>query len=169
MSPELAELVIEPAREADADAIQALVRQARINPTSLDWRNFLVARCPDGDLAGCGQIRDMPMRGGREVKSLVVRPEYRDGRLARALLRALAEGETGVIWGTCSPSLARYYQRLGCEMPLKREIPRYYTVMGVGVALMRILTRGRMPKMVALRFDAAEWRRRESEALRPGF
>lgn len=146
---------IERATEADADAIAQLVREARINPTSLDWRNFVVARHPLHGLVGCGQIRNAPFGTGRELKSLVVLPAYRDGRLARALLRQLIATERGVVWGTCLESLAPYYLRFGCEIPPPRQVPVYYRLMGRVAALVHRSATGHAPRMVVLRYDAS--------------
>lgn len=156
MTPErysLERIRVERACAADAEAIAALVRQARINPTSLNWRNFVVARDPDGGLVACGQIRNAPFTRGREMKSLVVLPGYRDGRLSRAILRELIEGETGVVWGTCVATLAPYYTRFGCDIVPKREIPLYYRLMGKVAARVHRKRTGRdLPEMVVLRW-----------------
>lgn len=157
----LASVVIERACEADAAGIEALVRGARINPTSLDWHNFVVARHPERGLVGCGQVRNTPFSKARELKSLVVLPEFRDGRLARALLRALIESERGTVYGTCVESLARYYVRLGCEVVPKREIPLYYRLMSrVAARVHRAHTGREAPAMVVLRYTPPSARRR---------
>lgn len=149
----LASLVVERATEPDADGIEALVRGARINPTALDWHNFVVARLPERGLIGCGQIRKTPFSRTRELKSLVVLSEYRDGRVARALLRALIEGERGPVYGTCVHGLARYYVRLGCEIVPKRDIPLYYRLMApVAARVHRKRTGREAPEMVVLRY-----------------
>jgi N-acetylglutamate synthase-like GNAT family acetyltransferase len=149
----LERISVERACADDAEAITALVRQARINPTSLDWRNFVVARHPDHGLVACGQIRNAPLTRGREVKSLVVLPEYRDGRLSRAILRELIEGECGVVWGTCVASLAPYYTRFGCEIVPKHETPLYYRLMSRVAARVHRKRTGRdLPEMVVLRW-----------------
>lgn len=144
---------VERACAADAEGIAALVRQARINPTSLHWQNFVVARDAERGLVGCGQIRSAPFTRGREVKSLVVLPEYRDGRLSRAILRGLIEGERGVVWGTCVAGLAPYYTRFGCEIVPARKAPLYYRLMGrVAARVHRKRTGRELPEMVVLRW-----------------
>jgi N-acetylglutamate synthase-like GNAT family acetyltransferase len=154
VSEDITRVVVERAVESDAAGIEALVRGARINPTSLHWRNFVVARHPDHGLVGCGQIRDTPFtRGARELKSLVVLPEYRDGRVARDMMRALVEGERGPIYGTCVERLAPYYARLGCEIVPKREVPLYYRLMSrVAARVHRKRTGREAPAMVVLRY-----------------
>ena len=150
-------ITVERATEADAEGITELVRQARINPTSLDWHNFVVARDAKRGLVGCGQVRNAPLTRGRELKSLVVLPGYRDGRLSRAMLRKLIEGERGVIWGTCVATLAPYYVRFGCEVVPKREVPLYYRVMGkVAARVHRKRTGRELPEMVVLRWHTPD-------------
>ena len=157
MAPErysLERIAVERACAADAEAIATLVRQARINPTSLDWRNFVVARDQDNGLVGCGQMRNAPFTRGREVKSLVVLPGYRDGRLSRAILRALIEDEHGVVWGTCVATLAPYYTRFGCEIVPMRESPLYYRLMSkIAARVHRKRTGYDLPEMVVLRWQ----------------
>ena len=70
-------LAIRPAAADEAEAIRRLVRaQPRMNPTGLDWRNFVVAVRPDGRLAGCVQLRPAGA-GAVELGSLVVAPAER--------------------------------------------------------------------------------------------
>ena len=152
MAEAMADITVERATAEDASGIETLVREARINPTSLHWQNFCVARHVTLGLVGCGQIRDAPFGTGRELKSLVVRREFRNGAVARALLRKLMENERGVVWGTCLEALAPYYLRLGCEIPPRREVPLYYRVMGAVAARIHRRRTGQAPKMVVMRY-----------------
>lgn len=156
---------IERACEADAEEIARIVREARINPTSLNWRNFVVARHPEAGLVGCGQVRTVPLSTRRELKSLVVTPRLRDGRVARAMLLALIEGERGAIWGTCVESLAPYYRRLGCEIVPAREVPLYYRLMRCVAARVHRSAHGHMPPMVVMRYSGLSGRRAPADGL----
>ncbi len=146
-------VVIERATADDDEAIRELISEGRVNPTSLDWHNFVVARHAEKGLVGCAQIRNAPWGAGREVKSVVVREGFRDGAVSRAMLRHLIAGEHEVIWGTCAETLAPYYLRFGCEIVRRGEVPLYYRVMGPVAAGIHRLVRGkRAPAMVVLRF-----------------
>lgn len=146
-------VMIEHATADDDAAIRELVREGRVNPTSLDWHNFVVARHPNKGLVGCAQIRNAPWGAGREIKSVVVRQGFRDGAVSRAMLRRLIADEHEVIWGTCARSLAPYYVRFGCEIVRPLQVPLYYRVMGAAAAVIHRIVRGkRAPAMVVLRF-----------------
>lgn len=152
-------ITVERACAADAEDIVRLVREARINPTSLDWHNFAVARHPEAGVVGCGQIRTIPLSTRRELKSLVVRPGFRDGRVARALLLALIENERGTVWGTCVESLAPYYLRLGGEIVAPKDVPLYYRLMRRVAARVHHSAHGQMPPMVVMRYRGQRGRR----------
>src|SRR5215204_6035633 len=77
---------IRPAAETDAPTIRKMVKDEQLDPTSLDWRHFLIAE-QDGQIIGIGQIKEYP--GAHELGSLVVLPEYRSQGIASALINAL--------------------------------------------------------------------------------
>lgn len=147
----LPEVIIESARADDMPSIRALIKEGRINPTSLEWRNFVVARHPHEGVIGCGQTRDAPFGSGRELKSLVVRKDYRGRGVANAIIHALEEREHGIVWGTCDVAMVPFYIRLGCEMPGSDETPGYYRFLRRVGALLHILTFGRSPRVAVLR------------------
>ena len=80
-------ITIRPATNQDQLAIRALVRTERLNPTDLNWPNFVVAAGERG-LVGAVQLR-IHTAGSRELGSLVVRKEARGQGIASRLIDAL--------------------------------------------------------------------------------
>jgi len=75
-------VILRPARVDDRAAIRRIIYEARINPTSLDWRRFVVAE-EDGQVVATGQIK--PHRdGSRELASIATRPAYQQRGIASA-------------------------------------------------------------------------------------
>ena len=71
------------ALKEDLPSIKELIHLGEINPTGLDWKRFVVATNPDGEVIGCGQLKPH----GKEIlelASIVVDPEYRNLGVARA-------------------------------------------------------------------------------------
>jgi N-acetylglutamate synthase-like GNAT family acetyltransferase len=104
---------LRPATEADQDAIRAMVFAERLDPTSLNWRNFIVA-ADGGEIVGIAQIK--PHRDCREFGSLVVKPAYRRRGIGRQLVEALLSKETGDVYLLCAAQRAPYYRQFGFEM-----------------------------------------------------
>jgi N-acetylglutamate synthase-like GNAT family acetyltransferase len=139
------------ATAADAAAIRALVRGApRMNPTGLDWPNFVVAE-EGGAVVGTAQLRPAG-RGAAELGSLVVRGDLRGrglgGRLVEAAL-ARAEGRVLVV---VAAAHAGFYRRRGF-LPVRpwRAPPRValHWAIGQAATLTRLLE-GRRPRRMAL-------------------
>ncbi len=58
----------------------------------LDWRRFLVAVTPQGEMVGCGQIK--PQGDLRMLASIAVLPAWRGRGVARRIIeRLLAESQ----------------------------------------------------------------------------
>ena len=105
-------VTLRPATAADAAVIRSLVYAARINPTGLDWKRFVVAPGPNGEVIGCAQIK--PHRdGSRELASLVVAPAWRGNGVARAIIEHLVANHPGPLYLTCRASLGPFYERFG--------------------------------------------------------
>jgi N-acetylglutamate synthase-like GNAT family acetyltransferase len=101
-----------PATSADARAVRSLVRRVRINPTGLDWRRFLVAEGPDGDIFACGQIKPHG-DGTLELASVAVDESWRGRGAARAIIERLQRRAGPPLWLTCRAGLAPMYARFG--------------------------------------------------------
>ena len=102
---------IRPAQAQDQQTIRALVRRERLDPTSLDWRNFLVAEDSNGRVIGIGQVKPLP--GARELGSLAVVAEARRQGVGAALVHALLTREKGSLYLLCGDRRVPYYQKFG--------------------------------------------------------
>lgn len=114
----MSNLNIRPARADDQGLIRRMVQEAGLDPTSLDWPNFLIAE-EDGAVVGIGQVRPKTP----EVGSLIVVPERRGEGIGGALVEALAETVEGPVYLECRGELASYYARFGFEEIRPREAP----------------------------------------------
>lgn len=103
-------LRIRPAEASDQPLIREWVREARLDPTSLRWPQFVIAEI-DGEVVGIGQVRPTTP----ELGSLVVRPDRRGEGIGGAVIRALLARYPGDMYLECRPALAAYYTRFGFE------------------------------------------------------
>ena len=117
---------LQAATSAQAGAIQALVRAARLNPLGLDWRRFVVALDENGAVVGCGQVK--PHRDGSwELASIVVAPAWRGRGVARAVIEYLLVGSPRPLWLTCVTTLAPFYARFGFrQVTAPGQMPPYF-------------------------------------------
>ena len=128
----LVEYSLRPATEADISVIKALIKEARINPTRLDWRRFTVAVSgpavsadEGGELIGCVQLK--PVSGDlMELASLVVHPSYRHQGIARALIEHVLSGAPRPIYLTCRSGLEDFYEKFGYQNLDVDDMPAYY-------------------------------------------
>ena len=128
----LIDFSLRPATEADFPDIKGLIRQARINPTKLDWRRFTVAVLgsvrteEDGpEMIGCAQLKPVP-RGLTELASLAVRPAYRHQGVGRALIKHLLASAPRPVYLTCRSGLGELYEKFGFRVLGVDEMPVYY-------------------------------------------
>jgi len=112
------DLNIRPARADDQDMLRAMVKQAGLDPTDLNWPNFLIAE-NGGTVVGIGQVRPKTP----ELGSLIVVPKRRGKGIGGALVEALAATVDGPIYLECRSTLVHYYSRFGFEEILPREAP----------------------------------------------
>jgi amino-acid N-acetyltransferase len=99
------------ARADDQATIRALVHGEHLDPMTLDWPNFLVAEGDGGRVVGIGQIK--PLRGARELGSLVVVPDWRERGVGAALIHALMADEPGPLFLVCRERRVPYYRKFG--------------------------------------------------------
>jgi|SoiMethySBSTD1v2_1073268.scaffolds.fasta_scaffold196777_2 N-acetylglutamate synthase-like GNAT family acetyltransferase len=104
-------ITIRTASEYDQEAITALVRSERLNPSDLDWRRFLVATDARG-LAGTVQLRNH-FDGSLELGSLVVRPDTRSRGVAARLIDALMLFARGRVYMITGARFAAHYAHWG--------------------------------------------------------
>lgn len=138
---------LRPGQAEDQPVIRALVRQEWLDPTSLDWRNFLVAEDARGRVLGIGQVKPLP--GVRELGSLVVVPEYRAQGVGAALIHALLAREQGPLYLLCGDHRVPYYRKFGFHIigwrdapwPIRAKLllPLAFRLFGVRVVAMRRL------------------------------
>jgi len=132
-------------------AVRALMHGERVNPTGLDWRNFVVAAA-EGAVIGCVQLRPAGL-GAVEVGSLVVRADRRGGRLgsrlfAAALSRVGARRAFILIAADREPGFARWgFRTVGlaaAPWPVRRN-----WLLGQAGSVIAV-ARGRRPRRLAI-------------------
>ncbi|MBL8160646.1 MAG: GNAT family N-acetyltransferase [Anaerolineae bacterium] len=122
----MSDVTIRPARESDQEMIKQMVRDEQLDPTNLNWPQFVVAE-HDGQIVGIGQVRPYPKC--RELGSIVVKAEYRKKGVGALIINTLLANETGVVYLESEAHNERYYARFGFEripfwrapMPLKAK------------------------------------------------
>jgi amino-acid N-acetyltransferase len=116
---------IRKAQSSDAHTIRALVFRSGINPSGLDWRRFLVAELPGGEIIAVGQIK--PHRdGSQELASIAVTPTWRRRGVARAIIQALIAGHNEELYLMCRSRLRPFYEKFGFHQVQPEEMPRYF-------------------------------------------
>lgn len=112
--------------EQDEAEIRTLVRGERMNPTGLDWPNFLVAAVGER-IVGTVQIRKHA-DGSRELGSLVVTKERRGQGIASRLIDTLLASDREPIWMITDEMHAGNYRHWGftriepCTAPRKIRV-----------------------------------------------
>jgi len=105
-----------------------LVKDARLNPMSLNWPNFVVAQEDGkfgGDVVGIGQVKAHG-DGSRELASIVVVPARQGSGIGSAVIRTLLASYPGVLHLTCRRELQGYYERFGFRRLDRAEYPPYF-------------------------------------------
>lgn len=121
-------------------AIRYLVIAGHINPSNLDWKRFVVACSPTGEVIGCGQIK--PHRDGCwEMASIAVRRSWRGKGVAGAIIEALLRLHEGDLYLMCRSSLKGLYERFGFGVIAEEEMPRYFRKVKGLARLAETLTR----------------------------
>jgi N-acetylglutamate synthase-like GNAT family acetyltransferase len=121
----LVEYTIKPASEDDFKDIRSLVRIARINPTGLDWRRFLVAVTSSGEVVGCGQVKPH----GKvilEIASIAVSPDHQGKGIASSIIEQIIDNHPMPLYLMCRSSLEGFYGKFGFFPLARHEMPNYY-------------------------------------------
>ena len=117
----MTEYTLRPAIQADFPAIKALIHLVHINPTGLDWRRFLVAVSPQGEIVGSGQVK--PQGDLRVLASIAVLPGWRGRGVARAVIERLLAGHQGALYLTCREHLGVFYEKFGFIALAENDMP----------------------------------------------
>lgn len=122
--------LLRPATAADQPVINALIREARLNPMNLKWPNFLLAVDEaGGQVVAAGQIKTHG-DGSRELASIVTRPEHRGRGLAGAIIRRLIAQHTTAtrdpLYLTCVSTMGPFYEPFGFRVIALDEMPPYF-------------------------------------------
>ena len=113
---------IRPATAADSTMIKRTVRQARLDRTGLDWRNFKIAELvKNGDMIGFCQVRRYA--SVRELGSLYVRKTFRGQAIGGALIRACLAEQSPPVHLECVEARQSYYEHFGFRRIPKRQAP----------------------------------------------
>ncbi len=131
---------IRPAQASEQSIIEAMIKDANLNPRDLHWSRFLVVD-EAGQVLGIGQIK--PHKdGSRELASLAVLPEHQGRGLGAALMEALLAQAPGLLYLMCEAHNEAFYQRWGFQVCRYRDMPTYfrriYPIMLVMVAFLRL-------------------------------
>ena len=121
---------IRPAAQADQKAIDRIIRDAGINPMSLDWRRFVVAEegsNPERSrrIIGVGQVKPHD-DGSRELASIAVIPGRQYQGIASEIIRALLANESGNLYLMCRAELESFYARFGFRAVDKKEMTPHF-------------------------------------------
>ncbi len=115
---------LRPATQADQSTIKRIIRDAGINPMSLDWQRFLIAEDNDA-IIGIGQVKPHG-DGSRELASLAVIPERRGQGIASEIIRALLANENSDVYLTCRAQLESFYNRFDFRKIGREEMTPYF-------------------------------------------
>jgi N-acetylglutamate synthase-like GNAT family acetyltransferase len=116
---------IRAAKAEDQPTIRRIIREANINPMSLNWPNFVIAE-EAGAVVGIGQVKTH-RDGSRELASIAVVPSRQGHGIGSAVVNALLERHGDrVLHLTCERKNEGYYERFGFRRIPRREYPRYF-------------------------------------------
>lgn len=131
------------ATAADQAAIAALIRVARLNPLSLDWRRFVVAD-EGGRVVGAGQVKTHG-DGARELASIAVAPDRQGVGIGSAIVTTILSLERAPLYLYCAEYNESYYLRFGFHaLPraaMPRSLRRIHTFANTLLNVLNLLTR----------------------------
>lgn len=113
---------IRSATQSDEATIKQMIREARLDPTSLKWQNFLIAEY-EGEIAGIGQIKKLP--GCEELGSLVTKRKYRGQGVGGKLITELESRAGRPLYLLCAQHNESYYKRFNYRTISWWEAPAF--------------------------------------------
>jgi len=116
---------LRPALATDFASIKELIYSSEVNPMGLDWKRFIIAVNPTGEVIGCGQLKPH----GKEVlelASIAVKPEYRNQGVARAIIEHLLADSPRPMYLMCRSRLEPLYEKFGFHAIPYDQMPRYF-------------------------------------------
>ena len=116
---------LRPAQPSEAQSIRDLIHTVGINPMGLDWRRFILALTPAGQVIGCGQIKPHG-DGSRELASIAVKPGWQGRGVGSAIVERLLGSQEGPLYLTCRARLGPYYRRFGFQVIEQGQMPPYF-------------------------------------------
>jgi len=147
----LANFSITPALETDFPAIKALIHEVGINPMSLDWRRFRVAKTVEGELIGCGQLKPHG-DGTTELASIAVVESWRRQGVASAIIQKLMAEGPRPLYLTCLSHNGPFYEKFGFHAITGAELPKYFRRLTKVAGLVNALN-AMQKKMLVMRLD----------------
>jgi N-acetylglutamate synthase-like GNAT family acetyltransferase len=146
---------IRPAIAQDQPTIRRLIKDARLNPMSLDWPNFVMAQEDgklDGEVVGVGQVKTQG-DGSRELASIVVVPTRQGHGIGSAIIGTLLASNPGaVLHLTCRRELQGYYERFGFRRLNRADYPPYF---GRLIPLVNLIGRFAGTRILVMRREAS--------------
>jgi len=115
---------IRSAIQADQKTIARIIRDAGINPMSLDWHRFVIAE-DAGLVVGIGQVKQHD-DGSRELASIAVIPERQRQGIASEIIRALLANERANLYLVCRDELESFYAHFGFYRIGQKEMSPYF-------------------------------------------
>jgi N-acetylglutamate synthase-like GNAT family acetyltransferase len=144
-------LDIRTATEADQPTIRRFVKEARLNPMSLNWPNFVIAE-DDNEIVGVGQVKAHG-DGTRELASIVVAPARQGHGIGSAVIKnLLARNPAAVLHLTCRSELQSYYERFGFRLLSRAAYPPYFARM---IPLVNLVGRFAGMRILVMRREAS--------------
>lgn len=125
----------------DEPTIREMIKAEQLDPTSLNWRHFLIAE--DGEtVVGIGQIKAYP--GCRELGSLVTHPDYRGRGIATRMIAQLEERATFPLYLLCAHWNEAFYERNGYVTIPWRAAPWILKLKTLPAPLIRLIFKAKI-------------------------
>jgi amino-acid N-acetyltransferase len=111
--PDSNSITIRPATVDDQATIKGMIRHEDLDPSSLNWKHFVVAQDEQkgNQIVGIGQVKVLP--GAHELGSLIVLEAYRGQGIAGKIIAALEATAPRPLYLLCEERMTPYYASHG--------------------------------------------------------